>query len=71
MKYNYNYKDDEKNIYITMRKTNWWYKKKIKFCEKNDDCGMVMREINKLNLKTNNEKERHTNLSNAHCISQL
>ena len=32
---------------------------------------MMMREINKLNLKTKNEKEKHTNSSNAHCISQL
>ena len=41
MKYNYNYDDDvRKNIYITMRKINWWYEKKIKICEKkNDDCG--------------------------------
>ena len=32
---------------------------------------MMMREINKWNLKTKNEKETHTNLSNAHCILQL
>ena len=27
-------------IYITMWKISWWYKKKIKICgKKNDDCG--------------------------------
>ena len=28
---------EKKNI--TTRKTNWWYEKNIKFCEKIDDCG--------------------------------
>ena len=32
---------------------------------------IMMRKINILNLKTKNEKEKHTNSSNAHCISQL
>ena len=54
MKYIYNYDDNEgkKN---TTRKTNSWYEKNIKFCEKK----MMMREINKWNLKTMNEKETH------------
>ena len=42
----------EKNI--AMRITNWWYEKNINFCEK-----MMMREINKWNLKAKNEKETH------------
>ena len=32
---------------------------------------IMMGKINKLNLKTKNEKEKHTNSTNAHCISQL
>ena len=54
-----------------MRKTNWCYEKMIKFCEKMMIVVIMLREINKLNLKTKNEKEKHTNSSYTHCISQL
>ena len=46
-------------------------RKRSNFVKKLMIVVIMMGKINKLNLKTKNEKEKHTNSSNAHWISQL
>ena len=69
MKYNYNYEGKKKKNYEENKLVKW---EKIKFCGKKMMIVVIMmREINKLNLKTKNEKEEYTNSSYTHYCKQF